>query len=131
MIYENVHDVAKSACGGFHIVCHLSNFKFAFVNSPDGWKNLKEYCSTNTVKINKIEGKLRSHCEKLADSNAIAYSLKFAAVGILAGDSTTFQLLKVGKIEDGKILYNRWKIPEIEQMGTEERSPDDEIDSII
>lgn len=131
MIHESVHDVAKSACGGFHIVCHLSNSKFAFINSPDGWKNLKEYCSINTVKINKIEGKLRSHCVKLADSNASAYSLKFAAVGILAGDSSTFQMLKVGKIEDGKILYNRWKIPEIEQMGIEERSPSDEIDSTI
>lgn len=131
MIHESAYDAAKSASGGFHIVCHLSNSKFAFVNSPDGWKNLKEYCSTNTVKINKIEGRLRSHCVKLADSNAVAYSLKFAAVGILAGDSSTFQLLKVGKVEGGKILYNRWKIPEIEEMGTEERSSDDEIDSTI
>lgn len=83
------------------------------------WVLLGEYLKDNPrLSITQFKFGFRDNYRTLKE-NAEGYFFRNSVVGSLAGSQSSFL---VGILQDGKILVEKWEIPEMLYQGTEERT---------
>jgi hypothetical protein len=84
---------------------------------PSAWLRLKEYCETNNVKIANFTLRFRSHYENIVP-NKTGYIFCKGCIALL-GNESSYNLYKVGYIENNSIIMEKWRVPELVLYNTE------------
>lgn len=78
---------------------------------PSAWLRLKEYCQKNNENITNIVLRFRSHYENI-EPNKKGYVFCKSCIAILGNDSS-YNIYKIGFIENNHIIMQKWKVPEL------------------
>ena len=99
------------------------------VDPPSAWKRLKIYCGANNIHITKMSVKNRSHIENVGSGDDGYFFCKSAGA-FMFGDETIHSFV-VGRLNDGKLLTRKWKMPEVTPEPIEERNIDESLEFLI
>jgi hypothetical protein len=101
----------------------LSNDQEYYLPDINDWKNLKEVCKTNKLKVKKVGLQYRSHSIEVdaADTDGV-YLIK-SVIGMIG--ETTKQTVTIGKLYGDTIHKSMWITPElIEELKTKDSVAD-------
>lgn len=95
----------------------LSNNQEYYLPDIRDWKNLKEICKTNKLKIKKVGLQYRSHSIEVDTSDTDGVYLIKSVIGMIG--ETTKQTVTIGKLYGDTIHKSMWITPElIEELKT-------------
>ena len=93
------------------------------VEPASAWLRLQEYCRKNDLTIQTFRLRFRSHWEH-APANKDGYIFCYSALGSLFSDHTIGFYI-IGYLENGKLIVQKWRVPELILDSTEERNLED------
>lgn len=101
----------------------ISNSQDYYLPDIDSWKNLKEICKNNRLKVTKIGLQYRSHSIEVDVSDTDGVYLIKSAIGMMG--SNTKQTITIGKLYGDTIHKTMWIVPElIEEFSTQDSIAD-------
>lgn len=93
------------------------------MDPPQAWLRLQDYVRKNGLSITKIWLQFRSNIQAdILPENADGYYFCKQALSFLHG-SKTFHFYILGSLQNGKLVVQRWKVPELVLVEKEERDP--------
>ena len=95
----------------------LSNNLEVYLPEHKDWLNLKNYCKTNNLKINKVGLQYRSHSIELDTTDADGVYLVRSLVGVMGENSRN--TITIGKLYGTKVHKTLWVTPELIQETTD------------
>ena len=94
------------------------------VDPPQAWLRLQKYACENKLSIVKMWLQFRSNVQdKILPENADGYFFCKQACSFLHGSSKTFHFYVLGSLQNGKLVVQRWKVPELVMIEQESRDP--------
>lgn len=95
----------------------LSNNQQYYLPDINQWKELKEICKTNKLKVNSVGLQYRSHSIEVDTSDTDGVYLIKSVLGMMG--ETTKQTITIGKLYGDTIHKSMWITPElIEELKT-------------
>jgi hypothetical protein len=87
------------------------------------WLRLRDFIhNTDFIEITDFWLEFRGHAVKPLPLNAEGYFFCKSSSAELNGGATHHFML-IGALQSGRLLVQRWSVPELIHMGTEERNP--------
>jgi hypothetical protein len=101
----------------------LSNNQEYYLPDVKDWKDLKEICKTNKLKVKKVGLQYRSHSIEVDTSDTDGVYLIKSVIGMIG--ETTKQTVTIGKLYGDTIYKSMWITPElIEELKTKDSVAD-------
>ena len=93
----------------FHI--YLNNDIIVYLRNYNEWFELKNYCETNKISVDKIQLRYRSHIVTIDTNNSDGVYLVKSLLGRIGGQGK--DTITVGILENNVVKKNSWLIPEL------------------
>jgi hypothetical protein len=117
-------------------IAHLSNGERIYkddgrpgVEPPQAWLRLAEYCRQNHLFVVNLTLQFRSHHEAPLPANADGYYFTHRAE-VVQGFPTVESYV-IGYLNEGRLLVQQWRVPELVLVGQEYRDADRAGPSLI
>lgn len=116
-------------------ICTLSNGQTVYQDDErpgyhnSAWIRLKNYCSINSLSIQNMRLKFRSHVETVGDFCTSYFFCKSILAGFGMEKPNNYYI--TGVVKEGVLYTDKWIVPELLKISSDERNPQEYEHCII